>query len=91
MRTAHLEAPSIAQAADFQGERRLLAALIVDAFDCYKRTVAAKRPSDRTLHEETKEWIFSEERSSLSFVSICDALGFDAAQLRRHLLGRRFA
>ncbi|MGH7859242.1 MAG: hypothetical protein ACREQY_18100 [Candidatus Binatia bacterium] len=70
-----------------RGERGLMAAILQDAVECYRKTCNSRLPREQSLHRETEKWIFSDDRSwVLSFVNVCDVLGMDAERIRHTLL-----
>jgi hypothetical protein len=61
-------------------ETALLCAVLEDAFACY---YGARDPD---LAEETRRWFFTDDAAALfSFVSLCEALGLDAPDIRQRL------
>jgi hypothetical protein len=83
-------APALPGSKPFQGERRLMLAVLGDAVDCYRRGRRARDPATRLLFDETRAWLESTDRRALfSFESICDALDIDADYLRRGLRQRQ--
>lgn len=69
-----------------QPERRLMIAVLDDAVWCFRKFRLATRPWQRRLFRETCDWLAAEPNGNLfSFVSICEALGFDPASVRRSL------
>ena len=72
--------------ADYDGERRLMIAVLEDAVDVYRKQAAAKDHRGRQLFEDAESWIESPEHTWLfSFQNICDVLGLDAEYLREGL------
>jgi hypothetical protein len=65
-----------------EGERRLIAAVLEDAIDCFQRHRSATRPRLRRLFDDAEAWILSMEQQPFSFIYICHVLGFDADWLR---------
>jgi hypothetical protein len=68
------------------GEQRLMFAVLCDAMHAYAtEQVRRKRPA-RLL--ELRQWFESVDRSYVfAFESVCDALGLEAAYVRRNVLG----
>lgn len=67
-------------------ERLLLYAVLEDALSCYRLYAKSRLPRARQLHQEAREWVDSDDRSSLfAFESICDALDIDAELIRGRL------
>lgn len=77
---------SLRRRTEFDGERRLMLAILEDAVDCYRKHVAARDHRARQLFTEAESWIESEDSSWLfSFQNICDVLGFESDYLRNGL------
>ena len=71
---------------EYEGERRLLIAVMEDAIDVYRKQVAARDVRGRELFRDAEEWIDNPDRTWLfSFENICDVLDLDAGFLRRGL------
>jgi hypothetical protein len=67
-------------------EKRLLLAILEEAIATYHRYVVATGRRGRTIFDDVAAWFASEDHRRLySFVTICDALGFDAKYLRSGL------
>lgn len=67
-------------------ERLLMYAVLEDALSCYRQYAKSRLPRTRQLHREAREWVASDDRSSLfAFESICDALDIDADMIRCRL------
>src|SRR5262245_55142475 len=65
------------------GERRLMAAILTDALECFQKNLARRVPKQRRLFRDAEQWIQSDERQWVfSFRNICDVLGIDAHALR---------
>lgn len=65
-------------------EQRLLAAVLVEAFDCLRHRHSRHEPSSqraRTAHA----WIMSDAPEFGSFVYICCALGLDPSAVREQV------
>jgi hypothetical protein len=79
---------------EYDGERRLMIAVLEDAVDVYRKQHGAQDPRGRVLFEEAAEWIESTDQTWIfSFENICDVLDIDSAYVRRglHALKRRAA
>jgi hypothetical protein len=77
---------------EFDGERRLMIAVLEDAVDVYRKQVGAQDARGKQLFREAEEWIEDTDRTWLfSFENICDVLDIDATYVRRglHALKRR--
>jgi hypothetical protein len=70
----------------FDGERRLILAVLEDAVDVYRKYAGAREPRGQQLFREAEAWIEDRDASWLfSFQNICDVLDLDADYLRRGL------
>ena len=68
-------------------ERRLLAAILRDAIDCYMRHCFAKSRREKKMLQETEEWFFgSGEEGVFSFENVCEILKLAPGYIRRGLL-----
>ncbi len=68
-------------------ERILMLAVLRDAVECYQKYARARDADCRPDFKEARRWIASTDREWLfSCENICDAVGIDAAHLRRSLL-----
>jgi hypothetical protein len=77
---------------EFDGERRLMIAVLEDAVDVYRKQVGAQDARGQHLFREAEEWIEDTDRTWLfSFENICDVLDIDSQYVRRglHALKRR--
>lgn len=71
----------------WQGEQRLLFAVLQDAVACWFRYREGRSPRERRLFAETYDWFWSEDRDQLfAFERICELLDFDPGYIRRGLL-----
>ncbi|MBI2962454.1 MAG: hypothetical protein HYY35_01760 [Deltaproteobacteria bacterium] len=70
-----------------EGEKRLMAAVLTDAVDCYMKQAFSSDGRGRQLFQDAEAWLFETESSRwfFSFVNICDVLGLDPEYLRRGL------
>lgn len=61
-----------------QGEKRLMAAVLEDAFHCIQAYIRGTRQQERRLYREALEWFDSDDDFwPFAFVNICHALDFD--------------
>ena len=68
------------------GERRLMAAILEDAIDCFQKYLWAKDNRSRNLRQEAENWFFSDDDSwPFSFINVCEALDLEPDFLRRGL------
>lgn len=66
--------------------RRLRLAVLADAIATFRRTAAPATPDEERTFVEAVRWFASNDATDpLGFVSICHALGLDAAHLRAGL------
>ena len=71
----------------FQPEKRLMLAVLEDAFYCLQRFHFAKNRRGKNSFEEAHDWVWSDQRDwPFSFTNICDALGLDPNHVRKGLL-----
>ena len=71
---------------EFDGERRLMIAVLEDAVDVYRKQLGATDARGQQLFREAEEWIENPDRTWLfSFENICDVLDIDAEYVRRGL------
>ncbi len=76
----------VARRTEFDGERRLMIAVLEDAVDVYRKLAGARDARRQQLFRDAEEWIESEDRSWIfSFQNICDVLGIESEYLRRGL------
>jgi hypothetical protein len=67
-------------------EKRLMLAVLQNAFDCYQKYLHANDAAGRELFEEAAAWIRSTNREGLfSFENISEALDIEAEYFRRGL------
>ena len=70
----------------YDGERRLMIAILEDAVDVYLKQAAAHDARGQQLFLEAEEWFDDTDRTRLySFENICDVLDLEADYLRRGL------
>jgi hypothetical protein len=67
-------------------ERTLLLAILEDGIRCYQENLCASGGKRRTLFEEARDWLFSDDAAWFcSFVSICTLLNLEPNYIRRGL------
>ena len=72
--------------AQWNGERRLLFAVLQDAVACWFRNRYARSDQGRQLFHEIRDWFLEKDQQSLyAFESICIHLNLDAEYFRRGL------
>ena len=68
-------------------ERRLLAAILSDAIDCYIRDCCAGNRRKKKSFREAEEWFFStDDYGVFSFENVCESLQIEPGYIRRGLL-----
>lgn len=76
----------VARRTEFDGERRLMIAVLEDAVDVYRKLAGARDARRQQLFRDAEEWIESEDRTWIfSFHNVCEILGIEAEYLRRGL------
>lgn len=76
----------VARRTEYDGERRLMIAVLEDAVDVYRKLAGARDARRQQLFKDAEEWIDSPDRSWIfSFLNICDVLGIEPEYLRRGL------
>lgn len=69
------------------GERRLMAAILEDAVDCFQKYLWAKDNRSRNLRLEAESWFLSDDDSwPFSFINVCYALDLEPGFIRRGLM-----
>ena len=67
-------------------ERTLLLAILEDGVRCYQENIYASGGKRRTLFEEARDWLFSDDNGWFcSFFSICTLLNLEPNYIRRGL------
>jgi hypothetical protein len=67
-------------------ERTLLLAVLEDGIRCFQENLFVANGKRRTLFDEAKEWLFSDDANWFcSFVSICTLLNLEPSYIRRGL------
>lgn len=83
---AELAGASRRHAGTLSSEKRLMLAVLQDAFECYQKHVLADDRLGRELFQEAAAWIESTSTAGLfSFESISEALDLEPKYLRRGL------
>jgi hypothetical protein len=72
----------------FSAEQRLMLAMLADALNVYRRGVLSRATRKRLLYLDAERWIMAggENAHAFGFETVCDALGINAAVLRRNLV-----
>ena len=83
---------SLRSKGQFDGERRLMTAVLEDAVNCFMKQIHAVDPKARQLYLDAEEWISADDRTwFFSFDNVCDTLDLDADYVREGLLKWRDA
>jgi hypothetical protein len=70
----------------FEGERRLMLAVLEDGVSCFQKYAGSTRPRAQRLFQEAEEWFLDEDGSwPFSFESICSVLGINPEYFRAQL------
>ena len=76
----------------FDGERRLMIAILEDAVNCFMKQVHAVEPKARQVYLDAEEWIMAEDPTwFFSFENVCNTLDLDPEYLREGLIKWRDA
>jgi hypothetical protein len=76
----------MARRTEYEGERRLMIAVLEDAVDVYRKLAGARDARRQQMFHDAEEWIESDDRAWIfSFLNICDVLAIEAEYLRRGL------
>lgn len=68
-------------------ERRLIAAILRDAIDCYLRDCFTKNRHKKRSFREAEEWFFkSDDFGVFSLENVCSILNIDPGYIRRTLI-----
>jgi hypothetical protein len=68
-------------------ERRLMAAVLRDAIDCYLRDCCAVNRHRKRSYREAEEWFFSgDDHGVFSLYNVCGILNLDPGYIRRRLV-----
>ncbi len=72
---------------EHEPERRLLAALLLDAVECFQKNLFARDRRKRQLFLEAEQWIASSDRTwPFSFENACEQLELNPDYVRKGLL-----
>jgi hypothetical protein len=68
-----------------EGEKRLMAAVLADAVECYMKHAFAVESKAHQMFLDAEAWIFDGEprRWLFSFTTICDVLGLEPEYIKR--------
>lgn len=78
---------SLRSKGQFDGERRLMIAVLEDAVNCFMKQLHAIEPKARQLYLDAEEWITTEDRTwFFAFDNVCDTLDLDPEYIRGGLL-----
>jgi len=70
------------------GEQRLMAALLADAINVFRKGVLSRSVRTRLLYIDAERWMAARGsiRHGLTFQTVCDALGLDGVLVRRKMI-----
>ena len=70
------------------GEQRLMAALLADAINVFRKGVFSRSVRTRLLYIDAERWMTGRGsiRHGFTFETVCDALGLDGALVRRKMI-----
>lgn len=72
-------------AADNEGVRLLIRALLEDAIGSYKKYILKRSRSNELLFRETQQWMSANDDGVFSFKNVCETLGFQPEDIRKRL------
>ena len=76
----------------FDGERRLMIAVLEDAVNCFMKQLHATDPKARQLFLDAEEWITAEDRTwFFAFENVCETLDLNPDYVRAGLFKWRAA
>lgn len=70
----------------WQGEKRLMAAVLGDAVHCFQSYIVAKGHKEKRIFDEAEAWILSNDSWFFGFNNVCAILNIDADYLRAGLI-----
>jgi hypothetical protein len=74
------------RAAQVEGERKLMVAVLEDAFRCFRKYASASNRRGRRLFRQAEEWFMEPDTgAALTFDYVCEASGLDAEFIRSRL------
>jgi len=83
---------SLRTKSQFNGERRLMIAVLEDAVNCFMKQLHATDPKARQLFLEAQEWITADDRTwFFAFENVCDTLDLNPDYVREGLFKWRAA
>jgi hypothetical protein len=83
---------SLRSKSQFNGERRLMIAVLEDAVNCFMKQLHAIDPKARQLFLEAAEWISDDDRTwFFAFENVCDTLDLNPEYIRAGLFKWRAA
>ena len=83
---------SLRSKGQFDGERRLMIAVLEDAVNCFMKQLHAIDPKARQLFLDAEEWITADDRTwFFAFENVCDTLDLDPEYVREGLFKWRAA
>lgn len=83
---------SLRSKSQFDGERRLMIAVLEDAVNCFMKQLHATDPKARQLFTDAEEWIANDDRSwFFAFDNVCETLDLNPDYVREGLFKWRAA
>jgi hypothetical protein len=83
---------SLRSKGQFDGERRLMIAVLEDAVNCFMKQIHATDPKARQLFLDAEEWITAEDRTwFFAFENVCETLDLNPDYVREGLFKWRAA
>lgn len=83
---------SLRSKSQFDGERRLMIAVLEDAVNCFMKQLHATDPKARQLYTDAEEWIATDDRTwFFAFDNVCETLDLSPEYVREGLFKWRAA
>ena len=83
---------SLRSKSQFDGERRLMIAVLEDAVNCFMKQIHATDPKARQLYTDAEEWIAADDRTwFFAFDNVCETLDLSPEYVREGLFKWRAA
>lgn len=83
---------SLRSKSQFDGERRLMIAVLEDAVNCFMKQLHATDPKARQLYTDAEEWIAADDRTwFFAFDNVCETLDLNPEYVREGLFKWRAA
>ena len=83
---------SLRSKSQFDGERRLMIAVLEDAVNCFMKQLHATDPKARQLYVDAEEWVSNDDRTwFFAFDNVCETLDLNPDYVREGLFKWRAA